>query len=323
MQSQGRAGVCAPRPAGSYRNVTTAEAWTGPARRVLRERAGVDVVKMTPTRSGESGAAFWITDRSGAVMLLKVISGPDATGHLRRVDAVAARLRDRGYPAPRCHFIGQAAGVAFWVQERLPGSPLEGDHGRPARAAVTRMLHDLIRLNDAQAGLGDGRPGWPELITGTLTSGGDGYCVHSTLRHRPDTRDLLAALRRIGERCGPAIGEGSDFVHFDFSFANLLSDSSAITGVIDVNPPVLAGDRAFDLATLLFYDYDHDDLRTRLRARLLELVGLRPSRAYLAHMVLRQVDWSLRHHPGAAITRRHLGLARLVMSDITDGGPLS
>jgi hypothetical protein len=40
-------------------------------------------------------------------------------------------------------------------------------------------------------------------------------------------------------------------------------------------------------------------------------------------MVLRQVDWSLRHHPGAAMTRRHLGLARLVMSDITDGGPLS
>jgi hypothetical protein len=290
---------------------------------VLRERAGIDVVTMTPTRSGESGTAFWITDRAGAATLLKIISEPGAAGHLRRVDAVAARLRDRGYPAPRCRFIGQAADVTFWVQERLPGSPLEGDHWRPGRAAVTSLLDELIRLNDAQEGLGDGRPGWPELITSTLASGGDGYCVHSTLRDRSDTRDLLAALRRIGERCGPAIAEGSDFVHFDFSFANLLSDGSAITGVIDVNPPVLAGDRAFDLATLLFYAYDHDDLRTRLLARLLDLAGLRPSRAYLAHMVLRQVDWSLRHHPDAAITRRHLGLARLVMSDITDGGPLS
>ena len=33
---------------------------------------------------------------------------------------------------------------------------------------------------------------------------------------------------------------------------------------IDVNPPVLAGDRAFDLATLLFYCYDHDGVRERL-----------------------------------------------------------
>jgi hypothetical protein len=39
---------------------------------------------------------------------------------------------------------------------------------------------------------------------------------------------------------------------------NLLTDGTAITGVIDINPPVLAGDCAFDLVTLLFYSYDHD-----------------------------------------------------------------
>jgi len=40
----------------------------------------------------------------------------------------------------------------------------------------------------------------------------------------------------------------------------LLSDGTGITGVIDVNPPVLAGNRAFDLATMLFYccDYSSD-----------------------------------------------------------------
>jgi hypothetical protein len=90
--------------------------------------------------------------------------------------------------------------------------------------------------------------------------------------------------------------------------------------VIDINPPVLAGDRALDLATLLFYRYDHDDIRDLLRARLLELAGPQAARAYLAHMVLRQVDWSLRHHPAAPATQRHLGLARLVTADI-DHGP--
>lgn len=38
--------------------------------------------------------------------------------------------------------------------------------------------------------------------------------------------------------------------------------------------------------------------------------------AYLAHMVPRQVDWSLRHHPAAVATLRHLRLARLIITDI-------
>jgi hypothetical protein len=116
------------------------------------------------------------------------------------------------------------------------------------------------------------------------------------LQASPAARDLLPVLRRIGDRCA-AIPAGEDFVHYDFTPANLLSDGTAITGVIDINPPVLAGDRAFDLATLLFYLYDHEDIRHLLCARLLDLAGRLVARAYLAHMVLRQVDWSLRHHP--------------------------
>jgi hypothetical protein len=51
-------------------------------------------------------------------------------------------------------------------------------------------------------------------------------------------------------------------------------------------------------------------------ARLLDLAGPQAAGAYLAHMVLRQVDWSLRYHPAAAGTRRHLRLARAVTADI-------
>jgi len=123
-------------------------------------------------------------------------------------------------------------------------------------------------------------------------------------------------VREIGASCGPAIPPGTDFMHYDFTPANLLTDGATITGVIDINAPVLAGDRAFDLATLLFYVYDHDGLRAALGARLLELAGHQAARAYLAHIVLRQVDWSVRHHPAAVATRRHLRLARLIITDI-------
>jgi hypothetical protein len=113
---------------------------------------------------------------------------------------------------------------------------------------VCRLLPELFRLNDAQAGLGVGggaasrqgaagaeggaagpedgaAPGagedaaaWPDLITRTLVTGGDGYCLHFTVAARRDTRELLAALRRIGENCGPAVPPGVDFTHFDFHF---------------------------------------------------------------------------------------------------------
>jgi Ser/Thr protein kinase RdoA (MazF antagonist) len=239
-------------------------------RRLVRQHAGLDCAALTPASGGESRTAFWLTDRAGTVSLLKIIpgAGPEMVSHLGALGVVLHRLRDRGYPAPRFHAVGHAPGLVFWVQQRLPGSALDRGRDRPDGAALARLLPELLRLNDAQAGLGTGAREWPGLLTQTLTTGGDGYCLHSTLQARPDTRGLLQVLRRIGDRCGPAIPAADDFVHYDFTLANLLTDGAAITGVIDINPPVLAGDRAFDLATLLFYLYDHDAIRDLLRARL-------------------------------------------------------
>jgi Ser/Thr protein kinase RdoA (MazF antagonist) len=274
----------------------------GELEQVLREQAGLDLVALRPAAGGESRSAFWVTDRAGTVSVLKIMpgAGSEAVGHLRALDGVLARLRDRGYPAPRFLAVGQVSGLVFWVQERLPGSALDRGQPAPDRTALARLLPELLRLNDAQAGLGTGTRGWPDLIIRTLSTGGDGYCLHATLQARPDTRDLLRVLRRIGEACGPAIPAADDFVHYDFTLANLLSDGTAITGVIDINPPVLAGDRAFDLATLLFYLYDQDGIRDPLRARLLDLAGPQAACAYLAHRQgapvphLRQAQ---HHHP--------------------------
>ena len=294
-------------------------------RRLLRDHAGLDLVRLVPASGGESRHAFWVTDHAGNAGLLKVIpeAGPEAAGQLRALDAVLTRLRARGYPAPEIRAIGSVPGLVFWIQQRLPGHILDPGTGRPHAAAVAALLPRLLELNDAQQGLGTGPDSWPGLISRTLASGGDGYCLHATLAASPTARDMLPVLRRIGDRCCPAIPAGTDFVHYDFTPANLLTDGTAITGVIDINPPVLAGDRAFDLATLLFYCYDHDQARDLLTARLLELAGSQAASAYLAHMIIRQVDWSLRHHPDAPATRRHLRLARLIIADIRHHGATS
>jgi hypothetical protein len=295
--------------------------------RLLRDRAGLDLVRLAPAGGGESRRAFWVTDRAGRAGLLKIIPGgrPEAAGHLRALDAMLSRLRARGYPAPEFRAIGSVPGMVFWIQQRLPGHVLDPGTGGPGPAAVAAVLPRLLELNDAQEGLGGGADagGWPGLIGRTLASGGDGYCLHATLHASTAARDMLPVLRRIGERCCPAIPAGTDFVHYDFTPANLLTDGTAITGVIDINPPVLAGDRAFDLATLLYCQYDHDDSRILLTARLLDLAGPRAASAYLAHMILRQVDWSLRHHPAAPATRRHLRLAGLIISDLSHHGAMA
>jgi len=74
----------------------------GELRQVLREQAGLDVAALTAVGSGQSRSALWVTGLAATVSVLKIMpgAGPEAVGHLRALDAMAARLRDRGYPAP-------------------------------------------------------------------------------------------------------------------------------------------------------------------------------------------------------------------------------
>lgn len=281
----------------------------GELRRLLREQGGLDLAELVPADGGESASTFLATGRDGSVSVLKI--SPNATGDsVARLGELVTGLRRRGYPAARLLGSGQVAGMTFWLQERLPGTVPD--------LVPDWLLPEILRLNDAQAGLGDGTRQLSGLIAATLTAGGDGYCVHATLEARPDTRNLLAIVRQTADRCLAAIPARGDFVHYDFTLANLLTSGAGISGVIDINPPVLTGDRAFDLATMLFYLYDRDGIRERLRSRALQLTDRRALDAYLAHMVLRQVDWSLRHHPGTHATAHHLRLARLVTADLAE-----
>lgn len=267
---------------------------------------------------GESGNAFLATDRSGEKSVVKVLptAGASAGSQLRDLDVTVRRLRERGYPAPRLLGSGHADGMMFWAQEVLPGTPLDSRAGNADVSALARLLPCLLQVNDAQAGLGIGALQLGDLVRTTLAVGGDGYCLHTTLERAPGTGDLLTLLRNVGDRHGGDIPDRGDYVHYDFSPANLLSDRASLTGVIDLNPPVVSGDRAFDLATLLFYCYDCDALRDALRSRLLELAAPGVAATYVAHIVLRQVEWSLRHYPGAPGTQRHLRLSRLAVDDL-------
>ena len=95
-------------------------------------------------------------------------------------------------------------------------------------------------------------------------------------------------------------------VHFDFQGSNILTVGDAVGGVVDWEG-CCAGDRAFDLATLWFYagagsEAAADQLE-RLWRLLVARTGPRLLGVYLAHLVLRQVDWSIRFHDRAVVAR--------------------
>lgn len=86
-----------------------------------------------------------------------------------------------------------------------------------------------------------------------------------------------------------------DIVHLDFTPANVLLDEGRISGVIDWYGEC-AGDRAFDLVTLLFYAVEQPELRTLLLPEVLARTSEGALRLYLAHLIVRQLDWSIRFH---------------------------
>jgi aminoglycoside phosphotransferase (APT) family kinase protein len=86
----------------------------------------------------------------------------------------------------------------------------------------------------------------------------------------------------------------ADVVHYDFSPYNVLTDGDHVSGIVDWLGAT-NGDAAFDLVTLAHYTYDY-----AIRDQLLAAAAARTDPdalvLYAAHMVLRSVDWSIRHH---------------------------
>ncbi len=253
--------------------------------------------------AGEQGAfAIGAADADDAQrFVLKWGPGTAIPDDLRQAVSVTERLRAIGYPAPRYRLVGVAPplGIVYSVQEELPGTPLGGRLDRPL---LDRLL-DLNALQRGQAVAPIG--GWPRPVADSVLRGGDGFCLLDPLRsYSAATAALLGVLQRLAAGGGDERPPTNDVVHFDFQGSNILADGVGVSGVVDWEG-CRAGDRAFDLATLFFYagagDAAEADQVERLWRRLVARTGPRLLGVYLAHLVLRQVDWSIRFHDRAAV----------------------
>ena len=269
----------------------TTEAWPRSARldapRVIdriAEITGVRLILEGPCPGGEVGAAYvrWPDGRRSVLREGRTRTGP-----------LVDRARAAGVPTARQELAAQVDGVRVLVQQRLPGAP-------PVTVDAA-VVAQMIAVTDRLAGLlaDDPAPRPAELF---LTGDGPGFCLHGPLAgYSARTARLLAWVREVGATGSAMIGD--DLTHLDFHPGNVLVDEAGrLTGVVDWDGAT-RGDRHFDLVTLRFMlSADTPALTGPLDDRL-ALIPERRRRAYWAHLSLRQVDWSIRHHDAATVDR--------------------
>jgi hypothetical protein len=256
---------------------------------------------------GEQGA-FAITDHLSRRYVLKWEPGTDNLSRMQEARTVTDLLRSIGYPAPHYLFMGYALEGIYSIQSALPGSPM--------RSLTTSLLSRLFELNELQIGRAlHGQRAWHQEVINTVLSGGDGYCLHASLQqYSRGTADLLHELQALVVAYQDEPHRTGDIVHGDFQHMNILTFDEQISGVVDWDASS-AGDCIFDIATLLFYSYDVLEARERLWDYALERASLKLLSMYFAHLILRQVDWSLRHHDQVT-SERYIARGQMLLQEV-------
>ncbi len=272
--------------------------------------------------NAQHGTTFRLTERilhgkpnvagvynaSGARFIVKWSPGVQDLDGVAEAVRLVDRLRSRWYPVPRYVVRGLHPGGRYVVQTALPGAPV-------MRLSASQV-EQLVALNEIQRDLATpSSEAWPAGVVRDVLDGGNGYCLLEPMRqHSPTTAQLLDLVQALVARHRDVTTPTSDVVHFDFQQTNLLGLSGKISGVVDWDG-VRPGDRAFDLATLLFYAYAQEPARDALWSHATDITDPAAVAVYLAHLIHRQVDWSIRHGEPQS-TEYWLERARLVVPDI-------
>jgi thiamine kinase-like enzyme len=252
---------------------------------------------------GETGA-FEVIDGDGRRMVMKWNTEPAVWATLTLATELTDRLRTEArWPVPSQQILrvgdpGEPCQVV--LQELMSGHPAVGlTHG---------LIDRLLDLHHARRGLGRSADpdSWADRLRRTLVDGGNGYCLHEPLRtYDRRTRALLDRVQAIGRALRAEDVAGRDIVHWDLHPGNLLVMDGEVTAIIDTEWATV-GDAAFDLVTLALSARDHPcapGVVGRLWRTAIEATD-EPRRAvYVAHLSLRFVDWSIRHHSASDVDR--------------------
>jgi Ser/Thr protein kinase RdoA (MazF antagonist) len=195
--------------------------------------------------SGGAFGAVLVEDAGGAGAILKTM--PDVPGWTGWGDSVALaeRMREIGYPAPRYLGTGTAAGHRYTLQEVLPGAVPEW--------VTAGHAGQLLALAERQAGRAAGVPSiWQSYVHDALAGRHRPERVALARKAHPDAARLLDEVQALAPRLAGLRLPEEDVVHGDFHHENVLVEGERVTGVFDWEQAT-AGDWRYDVVWLAFW----------------------------------------------------------------------
>lgn len=253
---------------------------------VLRDVArvvGADVAVVGRLAGGANGGAVRVrvAGRADAVLKAEPRTRPRQLDEALRAQRVIAHVRDRGYPTPGWLGVGATASHVWQLTELVDGVPATG--------LTASLVEQLMAVNDLQAGQASEphdhwRYAW-RVATGQEAS------LAGLSDHSPAASALVERLRLACADLPPP-PVSPDMVHADLNPGNVLTRDGVVVAVVDVGNAG-SGTRATDLVTLQWHTFHDplDDVRGRLWAKVLDLVGWDWAAALTATQVLLQLQW--------------------------------
>ena len=256
---------------------------------LLSHALGQEFALVGPLEGGETGATE-VRGPGGDRFVLKAEWDPDNQARRRSGIRIADQLRtEAGWPCPRQQAL-EVDGCLLVLQEHMAGEPVE--------YLTDGIVDAVVGMVGSARGLSAGmNQRWAEDLLKILVEGGNGHCMHQPLRdHDGRTRELVARIEEIGRSLVPSDVTGSDLLHADLHPRNLLQTAHELTAVIDMDYAQV-GDADFDLATLALSGLEvaaAPGVHERLVSVGIDLLPEPKRRAYLAALLLRFLDWSIR-----------------------------
>jgi hypothetical protein len=261
----------------------------------VREVHGRSYTEVERAAEGQSGGAWLAIDDEGRRVVIKWFPDEAVAHRYEILVRTLSALRARGYPAPRYGPILVVPGATVAVQQLL--------HGRSGDPATPELVAQVLAINEMQLGVMDvpllDHSSWGALIAHSLLVGESGYCMHEPVRTwSPRAAALVERIENIGAATDRAALPISGVVHYDLHTGNLLVDHGSLVAVIDWEGASL-GDPRFDLVCFAQHleGRGWSQLAVPVWRALEATVAPSALRAYVAHIVLRLVDWQIRHQP--------------------------
>lgn len=267
---------------------------------------GAGVTVLSRLHGGVNGGAVRVQLDGGEQAVLKVVP-LSHRGHLEetlRVQRIAEHMRGRGYPTPAWLGVGATATHVWQLTELVDAAP--------AHELTTSLIEQLMEIIELQAGQAS-EPYDHWSYAWRVATGRESAVAGQDVQETPEQSQLRQSIARLPDyssvvstlverlrlMCAdvPPPPKAPDMVHADLATPNnVLIRDDTVVAVVDIGNAG-SGTRATDLTSLVWYTFRDphvDDVRSRLWARILDVVGWENAAVLAATHVLHMLEIPIR-----------------------------